>query len=96
MERGYGIESARVHPPEAHRAPARYLVLIDSGGVTIARLFLPTHEQVAEFDAGIEEVAQMTAGLAPATGAGSPEWDRALAGHTPAERAAARVYTLPR
>ena len=60
----------------------------------LARLFLDNREQVAEFDAGTEEAAQMIAGLAPARGADGPEWDRALQGHGPAERRAARVYTL--
>jgi hypothetical protein len=36
----------------------------------------------------------MVAGLAPAGGADGPEWDRALQGHSLAERRAARVYTL--
>lgn len=60
----------------------------------MARLFLETRELVAEFDAGTEEAAQMMAGLAPARGADGPEWDRALEGHSAAERSAAEVYTL--
>jgi hypothetical protein len=36
----------------------------------------------------------MTQGLAAAHDAGSAEWDRALAGHSATERAAAEVYTL--
>jgi len=39
-------------------------------------------------------VALMTRGLAPAAGAAGPEWDRALEGHSAAERRAAEVYTL--
>ena len=60
----------------------------------MARLFLETRELVAEFDAGTEEAAQMMAGLVPARGADGPEWDRALEGHSAAERRAAEVYTL--
>ncbi len=60
----------------------------------LARLFLESREQTAEFDAGSEEAAQMTAGLTPTKGADLPEWDRALEGHSAAERAAAEIYTL--
>jgi hypothetical protein len=62
--------------------------------VGVARLFLESREQVAEFDAGTEEAAQMISGLVPANGADGPEWDRALQGHGMAERRAAAVYTL--
>ena len=57
-------------------------------------LFLESREQVAEFDAGTEEVVSMTQGLQPAKGAAGPEWDRALDGHSAAERADADVFTL--
>lgn len=60
----------------------------------MARLFLDTREQVAEFDAATEEAAQMTAGQVAEKSADGPEWDRALEGHTGAERRAADVYTL--
>jgi len=94
MNQGFGIESPgeRAHTP--HRKPARYLVVIDSAGSTLARLFLDSRELVAEFDAGAEEVAMMTQGREPTKGAQAPEWDRALVGHNAAERAAADVYTL--
>jgi len=91
---GYGIEKPGAHHPAPHREPARYLVVIDSEGAAIARLFLASRVQTAEFDAGSEEVAQMTRGLAAAAGADGPEWDRALEGHSRAERGAAQVYTL--
>ena len=93
MSQGYGSESPRAHSQTTHRKPARYLVVIDSGGSAIARLFLETRELVAEFDAGAEEAANLTAGLVPTKGAGA-EWDRALQSHTAAERSAADVYTL--
>jgi hypothetical protein len=94
MGQGFGGESPRVHTQRLHRRPARFLVLIDSGGTAIARLFLDTREQVAEFDAATEEAAQMTAGLVPSRNADGPEWDRALEGHSAAERVSAEVYTL--
>ena len=74
--------------------PARYLVLIESDGAMLARLFDAERRQLAEFDAASEEVVVMTRGLMPQRGAVAPEWARALAGHNSGERAAARVYTL--
>jgi len=94
MDHGYGIESRGEHAHTPHRKPARYLVVIDGGGSVVAKLFVDTRELVAEFDAGAEEVALMTRGLRPLKGADAPEWDRALEGHSRAERAAADVYTL--
>jgi hypothetical protein len=94
VSQNYGIEKPGAHAQAAHRTPARYLVLIDAGGSTVARLFLESREAVAEFDAGTEGVALMTKGLHPVKGATGPEWDRALAGHSAAERADAEVFTL--
>ena len=94
MSQGFGSERPRAHTQTTHRKPARYLVVIDSGGFTVARLFLETRELVGEFDAATEEAAQMTAGLVPTKGADGAEWDRALEGHSAAERRAAEVYTL--
>jgi hypothetical protein len=94
MSQSFGSEAPRAHTQLSHRKAARYLVVIDSGGFVVARLFLDTREQVAEFDAATEEAAQMIAGLLPSMGADGPEWDRALKGHSAAERRAAAVYTL--
>jgi len=94
MSQGFGSESPRAHTQTAHRQPARYLVLIEAGGTVVARLFLDTREQVAEFDAGTEEVAQMSSGLVPVLGANGPEWDGPLQGHSAAERQAAEVFLL--
>jgi hypothetical protein len=94
MNHGYGIEAHRDGPHGEHRRPVRYLVLIESGGSMVARLFLESRELVAEFDAGTEEVSAMTQGLLPQRDASGPEWDRALEGHSIAERAAAEIYTL--
>ena len=93
MSQNFGGEAPRSHVQKSHQAPARFLVVIDSGGFTIARLFLATRELVAQFDAGTEEVTQMVKGLVPTAGAGL-EWDRALDGQSAAERSTAKVYTL--
>lgn len=94
MSQGYGIESQHKPNGAPHREPARYLVIIDSGGSMVARLFLQTREEVGEFDAGSEEVSQMTRGLKPTQDAGDPSWDEALEAHSATERAGADVYLL--
>ena len=94
MDDSFGIESPPHHQRPVHRPPTRYLIIIDEAGAGIARLFLATREQVAEVDAGSEEVALMTRGLVPVRGALGSEWDSALQGHSAAERAAADVYTI--
>ena len=94
MSHGFGNELPRVHGNTSPRSHTRYLVVIDSGGFMVARLFLESREQVAEFDASTEEVAQMIMHLQPDSSAGDPTWDRALAGHSAVERADARVYVL--
>lgn len=94
MSQGFGIEKPASHRQGGSRPVARYLVLIDSGGYALARLFLESREQIAEFDASTEETASMIGGLSAERGADGPEWDRALAGHSAAERAAASVYRL--
>lgn len=94
MAQVFGNEVPRPHSQTPTRKAARYLVLIESGGVALARLFVESHEQVGEFDGSTEEVTVMTRGLVPAIGADGPVWDLALAGHSAAERKAARVYTL--
>jgi hypothetical protein len=73
---------------------ARYLVLIESAGSMVARLFDLERRPLVEFDASSEEVAVMTSGLMPARDALAGVWDSALAGHNRAERAAAQVFTL--
>jgi hypothetical protein len=90
----FGNEIPRRHTQAPLREATRYLVVIESGGSALARLFTQSREQIAEFDASTEEVTVMTRGLVPVAGADGPEWDRALAGHSACERSAARVYTL--
>jgi len=94
MDETFGIEAPAHHGDGPHRAPLRYVVIIEAAGSAIARLFLATREQVGEVDAGSEEIAQLTRGHRPERGANGAEWDRALLGHSAAERAAAEVYTL--
>ena len=94
MSHGFGNELPRAHANVSLRSHTRYLVVIDSGGFMVARLFLESREQVAEFDASTEEVAQMIMHLQADSNAGDPQWDRALAGHSAVERAEARVYVL--
>jgi hypothetical protein len=94
MNDGFGHEVPPRHAQQAHRQVTRYLVVISSGDSGIARLFLDDRAQVAEFDAGAEEVGTLTRGVPATVGATGPEWDRALAGHSAAERAGATVYVL--
>jgi hypothetical protein len=94
MAQQYGIQPPSTHVNDDHRPAARYLVVIDSGGVSTAKLFLEDRSLVADFGAGSEEVALMTRGLVAQATAGEAAWDEALQGHKPAERAAAQVYLL--
>ena len=94
MSQDYGRRVSDKHVQQQHRPAARYLVVLLSGGAAVARMFLATREQVAEFDASTEEVVTMTRGLTPSRGALAPEWDQALAGHSREEREQAEVYAL--
>lgn len=95
MNDGFGHEVPPRHAQQTHRQVSRYLVVIGSTNGAVARLFLADRSQVAEFDAGTEEVAELIKTAASSIGASGPEWDKALSAHTPAERAAATVYELP-
>jgi hypothetical protein len=88
------MESPRAHALTPHRKPVRFLVVIDSGGTMVARLFLDSLELVTMFDAAVAEVSAMTNGLVPSVGALGPEWELALQGHSADERAGAQIYTL--
>lgn len=94
MNDGFGHEVPPRHAQQTHRQVARYLVIIGSADGAVARLFLADRTPAGEFDAGTEEITHMTGGAQASAGAAGPEWDRALAGHTTAERAAATVYAL--
>ena len=94
MSQDYGIESPHKPSGTPHRPPARYLVVIESAGAMVAKLFLENREEVAEFDAGSEEVAQMTKGLVARQDGNDPAWDTALGASSADERQRADVYTL--
>lgn len=93
MDHGYGIPAPEPHRTGPHREPVRYVVVIESAGSAVVRLFNARRELVSEVDS-TEEIAWMTHGLQAARAAQGPEWDRALGGHSARERAAADVYTL--
>jgi hypothetical protein len=94
MSQNFGITMPAAHTAQTLRAPVRYVVVIDSGGSMVARLFLADRALVNECDAAAAEVANTTAGLRPALGAQGREWDAALKGYSAQERAGAEVYTL--
>jgi hypothetical protein len=73
---------------------AKYLVVIDSAGEMVARMFDEHRRLIVDFDASSSEVAVMTQGLVPAHDASDAAWHEALKGHSPRERQQADVYTL--
>jgi hypothetical protein len=77
-----------------HGSPVKYLIVIESGGPMVARLFDGNRFHIMDMDASSEDVAATTEGVTPTHTAAAPAWDRALAGHSAAERAAAQVYAL--
>lgn len=77
-----------------HSSPVKFLIVIEAGGAMIARMFDANRGHVIDMDAATEEVVAATDGLVPTHSGTAPEWDRALAGHSAAERAAAQVYRL--
>lgn len=74
--------------------PAKFLVVIDSGGEMIARMFDAERRLMAEFDASSSEVAVMTQGLKAQRNAVEEVWNTALRGHSLREREQAEVYAL--
>jgi hypothetical protein len=77
-----------------HKTPAKYLVLIESDGAMVAKLFDGQFAHVNDFDASSEEVAVMTKGLMPQRSANDGTWAKVLAGHGETERRAALIFTL--
>jgi len=73
---------------------AKYLVVIDSAGEMVARMFDEDRRMIVDFDASSSEVAVMTQGLVPGRDATDLAWHDALAGHSQREREQAEVYTL--
>lgn len=94
MSQGFGREVPALHIQTTHREVTKYLIIIHGAEGPVARLFLPSHEQVAELDANTQEVTGMITGLVPSLGATGAEWDSSLAGHSTEVRAVAEVYTL--
>lgn len=94
MSQTFGIVAHGQQDRAPHRKPVHFVVVIDAGGAMVAMLFLESREQVAEVDAGAEEVHSMISGIQPTIGAIGPEWDAGLAGHSANERVGARVYAL--
>lgn len=77
-----------------HKTPVRYLVIIESDGAMVAKLYDAQFKHENDIDAGSEEVAVMTKGLTPAKNGNDPTWAKVLVGHGEAERRAAEIYTL--
>lgn len=77
-----------------HKTPAKYLVVIESDGAMLAKLYDAQHALVSDIDATSEEVAVMTQGLTPTPVGNDAVWASVLVGHGEPERRAARVYTL--
>lgn len=94
MSQGFGSEVPAPHVHTGHRAVTKYLVVIAAPDGPIARLLLADREPVAEWDANTEEVAAMIMGRVFALGAAGAEWDSLFSGHSPEERATAKIYTL--
>ena len=78
-----------------HSSPVKFLIVIDSGGSMVARLFDAERTHVIDMDASTQDVAATIEGVVPRDGATAPEWDAVLAGHSAVEREQAQVYTLP-
>ena len=77
-----------------HKTPVRYLVLIESDGAMVAKLYDGQFVHVNDIDASSEEVAVMTRGLTPERGANDAAWAQVLVGHGEPERRAALVFAL--
>lgn len=74
--------------------PVKFLIVIDSGGSMVARLFDANRGHVMDMDASTEDVVATIDGVVPSQSGTAQEWDRALAGHSAEERAQAQVYAL--
>jgi len=94
MAQNFGRDSPPPHTARPRTAPPRATSRSSSPAARSSRLYQGTREQVAEFDAGAEEVAQLTARLVPAKLAHQPVWGHVLDGHSTAERRAADAYAL--
>ncbi|MBC7955848.1 MAG: hypothetical protein H7Y33_08275 [Cytophagales bacterium] len=77
-----------------HKTPVKYLVLIESDGAMLAKLYDGQFAHVNDIDASSEEVAVMTKGLMPQRDANNTVWAPILAGHGEPQRRVALVFTL--
>jgi hypothetical protein len=77
-----------------HKTPVRYLVIIESDGAMVAKLYDHQFGHVSDIDASSEEVAVMTRGLVAQHIGNDATWSKVLRGHGEAERRAAEVFTL--
>jgi len=77
-----------------HKTPVKYLVLIESDGSMVAKLYDGRFAHVNDIDASSEEVAVMTRGITPERRANNAAWAKVLVGHGETERRAALVFTL--
>ncbi|MBX3623653.1 MAG: hypothetical protein KF892_01465 [Rhizobacter sp.] len=77
-----------------HKTPVKYLVIIESDGAMVAKLYDANYKHENDIDAGSEEVAVMTKGLSPKKNGNDATWAKVLVGHGEAERRAAEIYTL--
>jgi hypothetical protein len=77
-----------------HKTPVKYLVLIESDGAMLAKLYDGQFAHVNDIDASSEEVAVMTQGLTPARDANNATWAPVLMGHGEPQRRAALIFTL--
>ena len=77
-----------------HKTPVKYLVLIESDGMAVAKLYDAQFGHVNDIDASSEEVAVMTRGLTPTENGNDATWSRVLEGHGEAHRRAAKIFTL--
>ncbi len=77
-----------------HKTPVKYLVVIESDGAMLAKLYDERLVHVNDIDASSEEVAVMTRGLAPSHSGNQAPWVGVLVGHGEAQRLTAQVFTL--
>ena len=94
MSQDFGMPVPTRHDALAQRQAVRHVMVTDSGGARVARLYLENLELVNEFDAAVNEVVEMTSGRVARAVDHDPLWACAMHGLSDAERASARVYTL--
>jgi hypothetical protein len=94
MSQDFGMQVPSRHATASRPSPVKFLVLIDSGGGSVARLYSDAHSLLNECDASAPEITAMTTGLAPGKDAMGRAWDPALRTFGMQERLTAEVFTL--